>query len=50
MFFDWKAATERHADGDIFKSILINEKRFGISEQLVRIMQNTAARYFGTEF
>lgn len=44
MFFDWKAATERHADGDIFKSIEINKKRFGISEQLSGIMNNTALK------
>src|SRR5690606_25942790 len=25
MFFDWKAASERHADGDIMKSIEINK-------------------------
>lgn len=41
MFFDWKAATERHADGDILKSIDINTKRFGLSEQLKNIFTNT---------
>ena len=41
MFCDWFAATKRHADGDIMKSIEINEKRFGISEQLKCILQNT---------
>ena len=41
MFFDWKAATERHADGDIRKSIDINKKRFNISEQLCNIFNNT---------
>ena len=46
MFCDWKAATERHADGSIDKSILINKDRFGISEQLVKILQNTVKRYF----
>jgi len=44
MFFDWKAATERHADGDIRKSIGINKERFGISEQLCDIFRNTADR------
>jgi hypothetical protein len=29
MLCDWKAATERHADGDIRKSIEINRARFG---------------------
>jgi len=46
MICDWKAATERHADGSIDKSILINQKRFGISEQLTKILQNTVKRYF----
>jgi hypothetical protein len=44
MFFDWKAATERHADGNIMKSIEINKGRFEISEQLCDIMRNTAVR------
>lgn len=42
MFFDWKAATERHTDGDIYKSIDINEKRFKMSKQLATIFRNTA--------
>lgn len=44
MFFDWKAATERHANGDIYKSIEINKKRFEISEQICNIFRNTANR------
>lgn len=44
MFFDWKAATERHADGDIMKSLDINKERFGISDQLYSILKNTAIR------
>ena len=46
MFMDWKAATERHDSGDIFKSIDINEKRFSISIQLAQILKNTAT-YLG---
>lgn len=42
MFFDWKAATERHNDGDLQKSIEINKGRFEMSEQLVSIFHNTA--------
>jgi len=42
MFCDWCAATERHEDGDILKSIKHNEKRFKISHQLALIMRNTA--------
>lgn len=41
MFCDWKAATERHADGDLKKSIDINEKRFNINPQLTKIFYNT---------
>ena len=42
MFVDWKAATERHDDGDIGKSIEINKERFKISDQLCNIFRNTA--------
>lgn len=42
MFCDWKAASERHADGDFAKSLEINRKRFAISDQLVNIFENTA--------
>ncbi len=44
MFFDWKAASERHDDGNIFKSIEINKTRFKLSEQVVNILTNTAQR------
>ena len=42
MMCDWKASSERHADGDIFKSIEINQKRFGYSDDLKNILINTA--------
>lgn len=41
MFCDWKAATERHADGSIERSIKLNKDRFKISDQLVNILENT---------
>ena len=41
MLCDWKAATLRHADGNILKSIEINRKRFGIDDQLANILINT---------
>jgi len=41
MLADWKAATLRHDDGNINKSIEINKKRFGISAQLTSILKNT---------
>lgn len=46
MLADWKAATERHADGDLVRSFEIQKERFGISDQLTRILANTA-RHFG---
>lgn len=42
MLCDWKAATERHADGDIASSIVKNTERFKLSPQLVKILTNTA--------
>jgi hypothetical protein len=44
MFFDWKAASERHHDGNIYKSITVNKERFKISDQLEQIFINTAKR------
>lgn len=41
LLCDWKAATLRHADGDINKSIEFSAKRFGISDQLAQILRNT---------
>lgn len=41
MLCDWKAASERHADGDPFDSINKNKERFGLSDQLYSILLNT---------
>jgi hypothetical protein len=41
MFCDWKAATLRHADGNIRKSIEVNQQRFGYSDDLKQIFINT---------
>ena len=46
MLVDWKAASERHADGSIDKSIGINKKRFGIDDQLESIMRRTVLELF----
>lgn len=43
MLADWKAATERHVDGDIHKSIDMNADRFGYSDDLKAIFHNTVA-------
>ncbi len=42
LFCDWKAASARHNDGNILKSIEKNAGRFHMSPQLVRIFENTA--------
>jgi hypothetical protein len=41
MLADWKAATLRHNDGDIMRSLEINKERFGLSPQLAMILANT---------
>ena len=41
MLADWKAASERHTDGDILRSLEINRERFGLSDQLYNILLNT---------
>jgi len=41
MLCDWKAATERHNDGNILRSLEINQKRFGYSDELKQILMNT---------
>lgn len=41
MVMDWRAATERHNDGCIRKSIEINQKRFGYTDELKQIFINT---------
>ena len=46
MIADWKAASLRHADGDIMKSIEINQKRFGYSDELKSILINTVKQCF----
>jgi hypothetical protein len=45
MLADWKAATERHEDGDLAKSLEIQRERFGLSDQLVAILRNTAEQF-----
>lgn len=41
MLIDWRAATERHADGNIATSIELNQKRFGYSDELKQVFLNT---------
>ena len=42
MFCDWVAATQRHDDGDIYKSIDHNRGRFEFGPVLECIFRNTA--------
>jgi ribonuclease D len=42
MICDWRSASMRHATGDIYKSIEINQKRFGYSDDLKQVFINTA--------
>lgn len=41
MLCDWIAATKRHADGDVRRSIEINQQRFGYSDEMKQILLNT---------
>jgi hypothetical protein len=41
MFCDWKAASERHNDGNLRKSIEINGQRFSMPPELIEIFENT---------
>lgn len=45
MLADWKAATERHADGNLRQSLDIQRNRFQLSDQLVAILRNTADHF-----
>jgi hypothetical protein len=41
MLIDWKAATLRHRDGSIDRSVVINATRFAMPDALVRLITNT---------
>lgn len=41
MLIDWCAYSKRHEDGNVFNSLVINTKRFGIEPQLASILLNT---------
>lgn len=45
MLADWKAASERHNNGNILTSIEKNVDRFQLSPQLVKILENTAKMF-----
>ena len=41
MLLDWIASTRRTKNGNIYKSITIQQQRFGIDDQLAQLMRNT---------
>jgi hypothetical protein len=45
MLCDWKAATERHDDGDLARSLELQQQRFGYSDELKQILRNTAVAF-----
>lgn len=45
MLADWKAATLRHADGDLERSIYQNAERFGYGDEFRRLLLNTAKSF-----
>lgn len=45
MFADWLAAGMRHADGNFTRSIEVNKKKCGLSDQLGNIFLNTAKSF-----
>lgn len=47
MVCDWMASCMRHADGDIWKSIEQNQERFGYSDEVKSIIQNTVRELTG---
>jgi hypothetical protein len=46
MLADWKAATERHENGSLARSLVIQKERFEIGGQLGQVLLNTA-QHFG---
>ena len=42
MICDWGAAVKRHKNGDLRRSIHMNQERFGYSDELLSILENTA--------
>ena len=41
MIVDWKAASERHTDGDVRRSVEINADRFGYTDDYRDIFLGT---------
>lgn len=41
MLVDWKSASLRHADGDVYKSIELNQTRFDYSDEMKFLLKRT---------
>lgn len=41
LLCDWYAASQRHEDGDVRKSIKLNKDRFGYDDMIASILNNT---------
>jgi hypothetical protein len=41
MLCDWKTSTLRHSDGNIWSNIEHNAKRFNLTPQFFKVLQNT---------
>ena len=48
MLCDWKDSSSRNKGGNIRKSLEINAKKFGISDQLLKILENTVDLLFSS--
>lgn len=44
MLCDWKAATERHADGCLARSLEVNQTRFGYDDNFKNMLTQTALK------
>lgn len=45
MYCDWLAAVKRHNNGDIYRSIEVNQSRFKYPDMLKNIFSNTAKMF-----
>lgn len=46
MLSDWAAASKRNKNGNIHRSIAVNTERYNLPPMMVKILTNTANRYF----
>ena len=45
LLADWKASSHRQNDGNLICSLVKNKEKYGISDQLFEILENTVERY-----